>query len=88
MFSKGFQMNNRQAIIAGTGLHADALDVLVETKQIISYEFYEVDADGNIGGRSESRNTERLILHFPNGAKVEIDSFCAGYSQNSVLMIE
>ncbi len=65
----------------------DTLLGLIATGQLARYEFVSLD-DRGLPGKSESRNTERLVLWFPNGKGVVIDSFCSGSSQNTVLQVK
>jgi hypothetical protein len=48
------------------------LSKLVDNGTLLSYEYFNVE--GEIG-RSECRNTERVILTFPNKERLVIDTF-------------
>lgn len=61
------------------------LDNLVRSGTIKSYEYMNLDQDGNFGS-SANRNTERLVLTFNNEEILVIDTFCSGSFQNTHLM--
>ena len=63
----------------------DALEELFLNGLISSYQYEEVDEDGNVGKTSDFRNTERLTLAFPNGHKLIIDTICSGSSEDTSL---
>jgi len=65
----------------------DKLENLVKLGYIRSYEYADLDEDGNIGQTGDFRNTQKLILHFSNDHKLTIDCFCSGSSENTVLII-
>lgn len=62
------------------------LDNLVRTGAITRYSYNHVDCEGNTGLRSDHRNTEQLILHFPNGETLVIDTFCSGVREDTSLI--
>ena len=62
----------------------NALNTLVENGTIVSYEYLNLDEDGNIG-KSKFRNTEQVKLTFPNGKTLVIDTFCSGCNENTSL---
>lgn len=66
----------------------ETLQKLVDNKTIASYSFCNVDCYGNIGEESDFRNTEMLILIFPNGERLVISTFCSGSSENTSLHFE
>jgi hypothetical protein len=63
----------------------DALLELCQQNQIKSYVLQNVNADGKLGEPSDSRNTERLTLVFPNDMKLVIDTFCSGSAEDTTL---
>ena len=63
------------------------LDNLVKMGHILSYEYVDVDEDGNVGLKGDFRNSERLILHFSNEQSLTIETFCSGSSEDTVLSI-
>ncbi len=64
----------------------EVLDSLVKSGDIVSYGYEQLDEDGN-PGESDSRNSERLILIFPSGKNLILDTCCSGESENTILMI-
>lgn len=62
----------------------DKLDDLVESGTISSYEY----TDRKEFPDSTSRNIERLVIIFPNGNKLELETFCVGRSENTSIMIK
>lgn len=66
----------------------EKLERLVCLGIIDKYEYDNCDESGNIGKESEYRNTERLVLYFPNDEKLIIDTFCSGCLENTYLNIE
>jgi hypothetical protein len=74
------------------------LDDLVKENQITGYEYETIDEESRrcYGhrtkpwprqiGASDFRNTERLILKFPNGKKLKIDTFCSGCNENTSMI--
>jgi hypothetical protein len=66
------------------------LDSLVEREVIKNYTLLNVDADGVVTDsiRDSWRNTERLLLTFPDGTTLKIDTFCSGSSENTDLLFE
>lgn len=63
------------------------LEKLVSEGQIVSYEYLELDCDGN-PGQSDGRNTESLKLVFPNGSVLKLGTFCSGCLENTCLTFE
>lgn len=63
------------------------LNNLVASGEIKSYKYVCVDDLGNEGLKGKFRNTERLILTFPSGKTLCLDTFCSGSSENTVLEI-
>jgi len=61
------------------------LDDLVNNGTIKSYTIDNVDENGNVGSKSQFRNTEQLTIDFPNGEKLIIGTLCSGCSENTVL---
>lgn len=60
------------------------LDELVNSGQLTGYEFHTVNAEGEVDKKSnDGRNVERLILRFPNGDNLVLETFCSGSSQNT-----
>lgn len=62
----------------------ETLNKLVEHGTIISYEYLNLDEEGNVG-ESKFRNTEQVKLVFPNGKSLTIDTFCSGCNENTSL---
>jgi len=60
------------------------LDKLVAAGLITSYE---VSTEEEVSG-SSSRESERLTLHFSNGMKLQVDSVCSGFLENTGLFFE
>ena len=63
------------------------MNKLEELKQkgiITSFELLNLDDEGNVG-ESSHRNTEQLILTFPIGDTLTIDTFCSGSSEDTTL---
>lgn len=63
------------------------LNELIADKAIKDYRILKLDKNGEIG-ESDYRNTEMLVVEFPNGKKVEISAFVSGSLQNATLLIE
>lgn len=60
------------------------LNSLVVCGDIKSYEYEKVyDEPGR-----DVRTTERLILVFPSGASITLDTFCSGVMENTALLID
>lgn len=65
------------------------LDSLLLDGMIVAYKFVNCDEEGKVVDRPKGfRNTQKLMLTFPNGAQLVIDSFCSGSSEDSVLLID
>jgi hypothetical protein len=60
------------------------LDKLVVNGTLTGYELFTEEFELGSG----SRETEKLVLSFPNGSKLTIDTFCSGSSENTCLIIE
>lgn len=58
------------------------LSQLVQNGTIISFLFQELDDEGNVG-HSKFRNSERLVLTFPNGEKLALETFCSGCAEDT-----
>jgi hypothetical protein len=64
------------------------LDSLLFSGMIAAYKFVNCNEEGNVVDRPKGfRNTQKLILTFPNSDQLVIDSFCSGSSEDSVLLI-
>ena len=63
------------------------LDRLVHSDDIKSYEYHNIDCDGNIGKESEDHNSEILYITFPSGKTIRIHSDVSGCLENSSLWI-
>ena len=63
------------------------LEYLKQSGIIQSYEYVNMNEEGNIGQTSNYRNTQRLSLYFTGGESITIDCFCSGSSENTELMI-
>jgi len=64
-----------------------ALDQLVNDGDISSYLYQNIDENGIVGS-SKCRNTEQLVLTFPSGKTLKIDTFCSGCLENTILALE
>ena len=66
----------------------EILDDLVQSGEISSYLYENVDENGkttkNLIGY---RNTERLIITFPSGKVICLNTFCSGCAENTSLEI-
>jgi hypothetical protein len=60
---------------------SDTLDDLIKSGEISSYTYEEDDPE------AEFRKTEKLLLNFPSGKKLLIETFCPGCSENTVLFL-
>lgn len=63
------------------------LEGLVKTKILQSYEYDNISFDNVVGEKSDSRNTERLILVFSDGQKLKIETICSGVREDANLII-
>lgn len=61
---------------------------LVDNGTLASYTYTKVDENGIPEQESKSRNTEALVLKFPNGEVLKLSTFCSGFSENTILVIE
>jgi len=61
----------------------EILQDLVSNGDLLSYEYENIE---DVPG-SYFRETERLILVFPSGKNLILDTFCSGSGQNTCLMI-
>ena len=64
------------------------LEKLLSNGDIVSYHRTLRDEDGvSIEQTKGSRETESLVLTFPSGIKLSIDTFCSGSLENTLLLI-
>jgi hypothetical protein len=63
------------------------LESLIKNGTILSYEINNISYYGKLNEYSESRNTEQLIIHFPNGESLTIDTFCSGAAEDTLIFI-
>lgn len=63
------------------------LDHLIQAGVISSYEYVNMDEEGNVGQTSRFRNSQRLSLLLSGGESITIDCFCSGSSEDTVLVI-
>lgn len=63
------------------------LDELVASGTLHSYYYCNIDENHNEGAVSEYRNADRLILRFPNGKSLKIDTICTGINENTKIVI-
>lgn len=55
-------------------------------KNIQKYEYRKIGEDEDTPDKiTGMRDTERLILTFLDGTELQIDTFCSGSSQNTVM---
>jgi hypothetical protein len=54
---------------------------------IADYQHIELDEYGN-PGRSDLRNSERLIITFPGGEKLTLTTWCSGCAENTGFSVE
>lgn len=59
------------------------LEELVNIGDLKSYNYETVEDDFG----SDFRETERVILVFPSGSKLVLETFCSGSGQNTCFMI-
>jgi hypothetical protein len=59
------------------------LDRMVAAGKLKSYSIHNVSEDGDRDKYSSFRNTELLVLEFPDGEKCEIGTFCSGSAENT-----
>ena len=64
------------------------LSELVASGAITSFLLQELDETGEVGYSPKGRNTERLILDFPNGERLVLGTFCSGVMENTHFCIE
>lgn len=60
---------------------------LVESGAITSFLIQDLNEDGFVG-HSQSRNTQRLIVTFPNGERLILGTYCSGCLEDSGFCIE
>lgn len=64
-----------------------ALNVRLEQAKldghIKDWKLIDIDEDGNEGSKGPFRNTEKLVLTFPNNKTLVIGTFCSGSGENS-----
>jgi hypothetical protein len=66
-----------------------SLNQLIASGDITSYQLTLHDEDGNLIEKSKgSRETERLVLTFPSGKILTVDTFCSGCAENTCLVIQ
>lgn len=65
----------------------EELDTLVNSGYLQDYKLGNIDEFGLKDKASNSRNGEYLELVFPGGKKLELQTFCSGYLQNSCFLI-
>ena len=63
------------------------LDELVASGTLHSYYYCNIDENYNEDAVSEYRNSERLILRFPDGNSLKIDTICTGINENTKIVI-
>ena len=63
------------------------LDDLVASGTLHSYYYCNIDENCNEDKVSQYRNAERLILRFPNGKNLKIDTICTGINENTKIVI-
>lgn len=63
------------------------LDDLVASGTLHSYYYCNIDENCNEDAVSEYRNSERVILRFPNGKSLKIDTICTGINENTKIII-
>lgn len=56
-------------------------------KTIKAIKQVNLDEDGN-EGKSQFRNSERIVFEFTDGSKLSLTTFCSGSAQNTVMIIE
>lgn len=61
-----------------------SLDTLVTRGDITSYEYSKEYEDPG----KDMRTTEKVVLVFPSGNTVTLDTFCSGCAENTVLEID
>lgn len=61
------------------------LDYFKKLGYIKDYSLSNIDENGEKGKESECRNTQELILVFPNNEKLIIETFCSGVLENTTL---
>lgn len=63
------------------------LDELVTSGDLVSYKLENFNEEGQlIDHQGEGmRETQRLILEFPSGNTLVIDTFCSGSAENTYL---
>ena len=66
----------------------EVLDKLVSNGDILSYEYHEMDENGELCKKSEFRNSERLTILFSSGAKLILDTFCSGISEDTGIIVQ
>lgn len=62
----------------------EELDMLVSIGSLLGYKYSTVEFEPGSGNRA----TEQLVLLFPNGSALKLDTFCSGSSQNTVLVVK
>jgi hypothetical protein len=59
------------------------LDQLKASGTILNWQLVNVDDTGSPNRTSKFRNSERLIITFPNGETLTLGTFCSGSLENS-----
>jgi hypothetical protein len=59
------------------------LEELVSKGVLVSWKIVNVDEDGNVGRKSKYRNSERMVLVFPSGETLSVDTFCSGIREDT-----
>lgn len=68
-------------------MNNEVLDNLVASGDIVSYSYLLKDMDNLPITESEgSRETETLVITFPSGSQLTIDTFCSGSAENTCLI--
>ena len=66
----------------------EVMEDLIKHGCIKSYKVQNVSACGEVGRRSDCRNTEQLELEFPDGRKLLVNTFCSGSSEDTFLIMQ
>lgn len=70
----------------GAYMNNTYLDNLVAKGSLRSYEYVDLDDEGNLG-QGAYRNTQRLVLQLADGERIVVECFCSGSSENTELII-
>lgn len=63
----------------------ERLNDLKASGTISSWRIANLNSDGE-EGKSNYRNTQKLILEFPDGNSLELGTFCSGCLEDTVLV--